>query len=103
MKHTLVQYQGGGYDGCIWEWNFAFYDNSGNSWSESSDIDAVLENISFFNFDCMDRHSDGHAILILLNEHQSSTADLAVWDITNISTQTSKAYVRKNISSRTQC
>lgn len=23
---TLVQYQGGGYDGCFWEWNFAYID-----------------------------------------------------------------------------
>ena len=29
MKNTLVQYQGGGYDGCIWEWNFAYYDDKG--------------------------------------------------------------------------
>ena len=26
MKNTLVQYQGGGYDGCIWEWNYYFLD-----------------------------------------------------------------------------
>lgn len=25
MIGKLVQYQGGGYDGCIWEWNFAYY------------------------------------------------------------------------------
>ena len=22
--HTLVQYEGGGYEGCFWEWNFAY-------------------------------------------------------------------------------
>ena len=26
MKNVLVQYQGGGYDGCFWEWNFFFID-----------------------------------------------------------------------------
>ena len=30
MKNVLVQYQGGGYDGCIWEWNFFFIDGDGN-------------------------------------------------------------------------
>lgn len=27
--NTLVQYQGGGYDGCVWEWNFFFIDKDG--------------------------------------------------------------------------
>ena len=30
MKNVLVQYQGGGYDGCFWEWNFFFIDGDGN-------------------------------------------------------------------------
>lgn len=29
MKNVLVQYQGGGYDGCYWEWNFFFLDADG--------------------------------------------------------------------------
>ena len=29
MKNTLVQYRGGGYDGCFWEWNFAYFDEQG--------------------------------------------------------------------------
>ncbi len=28
-KNTLYQYQGGGYSGCIWEWNFFFIDKNG--------------------------------------------------------------------------
>ena len=28
-KNTLVQYQGGGYDGCIQEWNYAYIDKQG--------------------------------------------------------------------------
>lgn len=28
-KHTLVQYSGGGYDGCIWEWNYFYIDSQG--------------------------------------------------------------------------
>jgi len=29
MKNTLVQYKGGGYDGCFWEWNFCYFDKEG--------------------------------------------------------------------------
>jgi len=28
-KNILVQYQGGGYDGCFWEWNFFCFDKDG--------------------------------------------------------------------------
>jgi len=30
MKNVLVQYSGGGYEGCFWEWNFFAYDVNGN-------------------------------------------------------------------------
>lgn len=29
-KNLLVQYQGGGYDGCVWEWNFFLFDRDGD-------------------------------------------------------------------------
>lgn len=29
LRHTLVQYHGGGYDGCFWEWNFFYIDAEG--------------------------------------------------------------------------
>lgn len=29
MKNQLLYYQGGGYAGCIWEWNFCFWDGDG--------------------------------------------------------------------------
>ena len=28
--NTVVQYKGGGYDGCFWEWNYAYYDGEGD-------------------------------------------------------------------------
>ncbi len=74
------------------------YDDSGDSWSESGSIDTIAENSSFFGFDSMDRHSDGHAIVIMWNAHLSATGDLAVWDITDINTQTAKADVITNDS-----
>jgi hypothetical protein len=27
--NTIVQYKGGGYDGCYWEWNYAYFDGDG--------------------------------------------------------------------------
>ena len=27
--NTIIQYKGGGYDGCYWEWNYAYYDHEG--------------------------------------------------------------------------
>jgi hypothetical protein len=29
LKNVLVEYQGGGFDGCFWEWNYAFVDCKG--------------------------------------------------------------------------
>jgi hypothetical protein len=29
MNKLLVQYQGGGYDGCFWEWNYFYFDSEG--------------------------------------------------------------------------
>lgn len=29
MRDKLLYYQGGGYSGCIWEWNFCFWDSDG--------------------------------------------------------------------------
>ena len=30
MTNRLIAYHGGGYDGCIWEWNFCLYDRKGD-------------------------------------------------------------------------
>lgn len=30
LRSCLVQYRGGGYEGCFWEWNYAFFDPHGN-------------------------------------------------------------------------
>ena len=30
MKCTLIRYKGGGYDGCFWEWNYAYFDSGGD-------------------------------------------------------------------------
>ena len=30
MKNILVEYKGGGYSGCFWEWNYFLFDNDGD-------------------------------------------------------------------------
>lgn len=32
-RNILVQYQGGGYDGCFWEWNYFYIDKDGKFWN----------------------------------------------------------------------
>jgi hypothetical protein len=29
MKNILLQYQGGGFDGCYWQWNYCYWDKDG--------------------------------------------------------------------------
>lgn len=29
MQNVLIEYQGGGYDGCVWEWNYCLVDKKG--------------------------------------------------------------------------
>jgi hypothetical protein len=36
MKNKLMIYQGGGYDGCFWEWNFGYFDDEGE-WQSLGD------------------------------------------------------------------
>ena len=30
MRDILVEYKGGGYDGCFWQWNFFYFDSDGD-------------------------------------------------------------------------
>lgn len=69
--NTLIAYEGGGYDGCIWEWNFALFDNNGefnNLYSSGCNgcetRDEIIEfinddhNIEYNNFDIIDISTD---------------------------------------------
>jgi len=51
MKNKLMIYQGGGYDGCFWEWNAGYFDaegewcslhNSGHAGIEDGNLDKAL-------------------------------------------------------------
>lgn len=32
LREAVIQYKGGGYDGCFWEWNFFLVDHEGRTW-----------------------------------------------------------------------
>ncbi len=62
------------------------YDNSGNSWGETSisagfGDDAVF-GTGWLNFSAVNRHSDGHIIVVAWTEVDTATADLKCFDIT---------------------
>lgn len=71
------------------------YDDSGNSWSETSSIQSATENSSYpiRFFDGAIRHSDGHLLAVCWTGHDAVTADLLAWDITDAGTITAKANV----------
>jgi hypothetical protein len=58
------------------------YDDSGNTWSETSISTGMNErNIRTFNFSATTRHSDNHTILAAWSDALTNNADLKVWDI----------------------
>lgn len=44
-KNILVQYDGGGYDGCIWEWNYFYIDTDGKFNDVSSSGTGGIDNL----------------------------------------------------------
>ena len=42
--NILVQYSGGGYDGCFWEWNFFYVDKQGMFYDIQSSGSAGIDN-----------------------------------------------------------
>ena len=44
-KNVLVQYDGGGYDGCIWEWNYFYIDTDGGFHDIASSGTGGIDNL----------------------------------------------------------
>lgn len=50
MNNILIQYKGGGYDGCFWEWNYCLIDKKGNFHNiESSGSHGISEKEMLIN------------------------------------------------------
>ncbi len=58
------------------------YDDSGNSWGETSIATSMNDRGDLLQMDAVVRHSDGHVILVAWSDADLSTTDLRVWDIT---------------------
>ncbi len=76
------------------------YDNSDNSWSETSIATSVADSNFYYQMSASPRHRDNHVILVAWSELDAATADLKAWDIggsgsitalTNVLTDTNEA------------
>lgn len=70
------------------------FDNSGNSWSAGTAINAdMVETTSFLNMDGAVRLSDGHLLFVAWNLYDNANADLKAWDINGEGSITAKTDV----------
>lgn len=74
------------------------YDDSANSWSETSIQTSMVDDISFYGMAASIRQSDGHLILAAWSETDATTADLKVWDINGSGSITAKTDVVTNLA-----
>ncbi len=58
------------------------YDNSANTWGETSISGSMNDTGNLLNMSAVVRHSDGHIIVAAWTDLDVATADLKVWDIT---------------------
>jgi hypothetical protein len=73
------------------------YDDSANTWGETSISGSMTSSSDILQMNAVVRHSDGHIIVAAWSELDSVTADLRVWDITLATpTITAKADVVTN-------
>ncbi|KKM15754.1 hypothetical protein LCGC14_1692830 [marine sediment metagenome] len=58
------------------------YDNSADTWGETSISGSMVDNNQIMQMSAVVRHSDGHIIVAAWNSIDLTTSDLQVWDIT---------------------
>ncbi len=68
MKNKLITYQGGGYDGCIWEWNFGIFDDDG----EFHDI---------YSSGCDGCENEKEMIEFINDTHNIKHGNFSIWDM----------------------
>lgn len=69
------------------------YDNSGDSWSETSIATSMVDSNNHYQMSAAPRHRDNHVILVAWSELDAATADLKVWDIGGSAAITAKTNV----------
>jgi hypothetical protein len=57
------------------------YDDSGNSWAETSIATSMTDTNVYIQMSAAPRHRDNHVILVAWSELSAATADLKAWDI----------------------
>jgi hypothetical protein len=78
------------------------YDDSGNSWSETSVETSMADAVNYHTMAASIRQSDGHLILAAWSELDATTADLMVWDINGSGSITAKTDVVTNLAESSQ-
>lgn len=58
------------------------YDDSANSWSETTIASSVFESINYRNIDGAVRHSDNHILIAFHSNDDTTTDDLMTYDLT---------------------
>lgn len=74
------------------------YDNSGDSWSETSIATSMADSAVYYQMAAVPRHTDNHTILMVWSELDTATADLRVWDIEDNSSITAMTDVVSNLA-----
>lgn len=89
------------YDESAGEFTIKTFDATAGTWSESS---AVLSGLGTtigaqeFPFDAVQRHSDGHIIVVLVTDADMAGSDTKIVDITNGTTFSTKTDVMTNVA-----
>ncbi|KKN07625.1 hypothetical protein LCGC14_1065100 [marine sediment metagenome] len=85
------------------ELSIKVYDNSGNSWAETAIESYVAEDDEFLMMGASHRQSDNHTILCSINDFDTATADLNVWDVASAASITAKTVVLANAAEMVDC
>lgn len=64
------------------EISIKMYDDSANTWTETSISTGMEADLSYINMDASVRHSDNHILLVAHSDYDSSGDDLTTWDLT---------------------
>jgi hypothetical protein len=89
------------------EISLKMYDDSGNTWTETSISGSMVDDANHMNMDGSIRHSDNHLLMAAHSDDDTTTDDLKTWDLTVNSiaapTVTAKTNVVTDQAESAQC